>query len=118
MHKANLMTEDVTWIDFQIVGKSTYQRNEPIVFSGELISTMDAPVHIYIYYKDSNGDWEEPPYTHNIPTIFASKDDHTNNRTFNSSIQLNNFYPIGNYKLEAMYSETSCSIEPEFEIIA
>ncbi len=112
------MTDVVKWIDCQIVGKSKYQYSEPITVSGKLQSTMVENVYLYTFYKDSNGNWIEPPNNHDIPEFPTSKEEHTDNRLFNTSIQLNQFYPLGNYKLVAKYAEIACPIEPQFELIS
>lgn len=112
------MTDEVNWIDFQIVSnKSKYKHSEPIRISGKLQTGMVANVYFYIFYKNSSGNWIEPPNTHSIPSVATSNEAHTDNRTFDTSIQLNQFYPLGNYKLVAKYAEISCPIEPQFDLI-
>lgn len=112
------MTDIVNWIDFKIVGnKRKYKHSEPVPVSGKLESSMKAPVQLSFLYKNSKGNWEKPKYNKDIPEVWTSKDDHSDNRTFVTSIQLNKFYDSGNYKIKAEYATKPCPTELEFEII-
>ncbi|MBI1828298.1 MAG: hypothetical protein HY222_03825 [Thaumarchaeota archaeon] len=112
------MTSDVKWIDFRIVGKDKYEYDKPISVSGKLRATIAAQVYLYIFYKNSDGNWTEPPHVHAITQVTTSKEEHTDNHIFNTSIQLNKFYPLGDYKLVAKYANIVCPIEPQFELIS